>query len=94
LSRELLQQAAGKFKQLPANTVVQIGGYTDNTGDPNANVQLSQQRADAVKNALVQAGVNSSMLVAKGFGSANPAASNDTPEGRFQNRRIEYSLKQ
>jgi OOP family OmpA-OmpF porin len=94
MSRELLQQAAGKFKQLPVNTVVQIGGYTDNTGDPNANVQLSQHRADAVKNALVQAGVNSNMLQAKGFGSANPVASNDTPEGRFQNRRIEYSLKQ
>jgi OmpA-OmpF porin, OOP family len=94
VSRELLQQAAGKFKQLPGNTVVQIGGYTDNTGDPAANVQLSQQRADAVRNTLVQAGANANMLVAKGFGSANPTASNDTPEGRFQNRRIEYSLKQ
>jgi OOP family OmpA-OmpF porin len=94
VSRELLQQAAGKFKQLPGNTVVQIGGYTDNTGDPAANVQLSQQRADAVKNTLVQAGANANMLLAKGFGSANPTASNDTPEGRFQNRRIEYSLKQ
>ena len=94
VSRDLLQQAGTKFKQLPANTVVQIGGYTDNTGDPNANVQLSQQRADAVRNTLVQAGANPNMLVAKGFGSANPVASNDTPEGRFQNRRIEYQLKQ
>ena len=94
LSRELLQQAGGKFKQLPASTVVQIGGYTDNTGDPNANVQLSQSRADAVRNVLVQAGVSPSMLTAKGFGSADPVASNDTPDGRFQNRRIEYQVKQ
>ena len=90
MSRSLLQQAATPFKQLPANTVVEISGYTDNTGDPAANLQLSQHRADAVKNVLVQSGVNPSMLMAKGYGSANPIASNDTADGRFQNRRIEY----
>ncbi len=90
MSRSLLQQAATPFKRLPANTVVEISGYTDNTGDPAANLQLSQHRADAVKNVLVQSGVNPSMLMAKGYGSANPIASNDTADGRFQNRRIEY----
>jgi outer membrane protein OmpA-like peptidoglycan-associated protein len=90
--KALLQQAAGAFKQLPSGTVVEIGGYTDNTGEPAANVQLSQQRADAVRAALVQAGVDPSMLVAKGYGSANPIAGNDTLEGRFHNRRIEYRL--
>jgi outer membrane protein OmpA-like peptidoglycan-associated protein len=74
LSRTLLQQAAARFKQLPAGTVVEIGGYTDNTGDAAANLQLSQHRADAVKNTLVQSGVNADMLVAKGYGSANPRA--------------------
>lgn len=93
VSQNLLQQAAAKFKQLPSGTVVQIAGYTDATGDPAANVHLSQQRADAVKKVLVQAGVSPGMLSAKGFGSANPVASNDTLEGRFQNRRIEYQVK-
>lgn len=94
MSRALLQQAATRFKQLPAGTAVEIGGYTDNTGDPTANLQLSQYRADAVKSTLVQSGVNPGMLVAKGYGSANPIASNDTAEGRFQNRRIAYQVKQ
>jgi outer membrane protein OmpA-like peptidoglycan-associated protein len=90
--KALLQQAAVAFKQLPAGTVIEIGGYTDNTGDPAANVQLSQQRAEAVRAALVQAGVDPSMLVAKGYGSASPIAGNDTLEGRFRNRRIEYKV--
>lgn len=94
MSRTLLQQAAVRFIQLPAGTAVEIGGYTDNTGDPAANLQLSQQRADAVKSTLVQSGVAPGMLVAKGYGSANPVAGNDTAEGRFQNRRIEYRVKQ
>jgi outer membrane protein OmpA-like peptidoglycan-associated protein len=72
--------------------VVEIGGYTDNTGDPTANVQLSQQRAEAVRAGLVQAGVDPSMVVAKGYGSASPIAGNDTLEGRFRNRRIEYKV--
>jgi outer membrane protein OmpA-like peptidoglycan-associated protein/uncharacterized protein YidB (DUF937 family) len=90
--KALLQQAAGAFKQLPAGTVVEIGGYTDNTGDPAANVQLSQQRAEAVRAGLIQAGVDPNMLVAKGYGSAAPIAGNDTLEGRFRNRRIEYRV--
>src|SRR6516225_7711572 len=90
--KTLLQHAAAAFKQLPSGTVVEIAGYTDNTGDPAANVQLSQQRAEAVRAALVQAGVDPSILVAKGYGSANPVAGNDTLEGRFRNRRIEYKV--
>jgi outer membrane protein OmpA-like peptidoglycan-associated protein len=92
VSKTLLQHAAAAFKQLPSGTVVEIAGYTDNTGDPTANVQLSQQRAEAVRAALVSAGVDPSMLVAKGYGSANAVAGNDTLEGRFRNRRIEYRV--
>jgi OmpA-OmpF porin, OOP family len=88
----LLQQAAGQIKQLAPGTVLEIAGYTDNNGDTAANVALSQQRADAVRNALIHAGVDPSMLVAKGYGSANPIASNDLLEGRFRNRRIEYHV--
>ena len=92
VSKTLLQQAAVAFKQLPTGTVIEIGGYTDATGDPAANLQLSQQRAEAVRAALIQAGVDPGMLVAKGYGSANAVAGNDSLEGRLRNRRIEYRV--
>jgi len=91
-SAALLQNAAAAIKQLAPGTVLEIAGYTDNVGDATANLALSQRRADAVRNVLVRAGVNPSVLVAKGYGSANPVASNDLLEGRFRNRRIEYHL--
>ena len=89
---DLLRQAAEKIKALPAGTVIEIGGHTDNTGDPAANVALSQQRADAVRNALIQDGVDASMLVAKGYGATAPVSDNGSAIGRFRNRRIEYSV--
>jgi OmpA-OmpF porin, OOP family len=92
IGQSLLQQAAVAIKQLPSGTVIEIGGYTDSTGDPAANLQLSQQRADAVRAALVQAGVDPRMLVAKGYGSASLVARNGTLEGRPRNRRIEYRV--
>jgi OOP family OmpA-OmpF porin len=91
-STALLREAAAKIRQLPAGTVIEVGGHTDNTGDAAANVALSQQRAEAVRNALIQAGVDPSMLVAKGYGGAAPVSSNDTADGRFRNRRIEYRV--
>ncbi len=91
-NRAVLKQAAVYIKQLPAGTVIEIGGHTDDTGDAAGNQLLSQQRADAVREVLIQEGVDPTMLVAKGYGSTQPVASNDTPEGRFQNRRIAYSI--
>jgi outer membrane protein OmpA-like peptidoglycan-associated protein/uncharacterized protein YidB (DUF937 family) len=88
----LLEKAAAEIKQLGPGTVIEIASYTDNTGDASANVALTQRRADAVRNMLIHAGVDPSMLVAKGYGSANPIASNDLLEGRFRNRRIEYHV--
>jgi outer membrane protein OmpA-like peptidoglycan-associated protein len=87
-----LQNAAADLKQLPKGSVMEIAGYTDNTGDEDANVSLSRRRAEAVRRSLIKAGASPHMLVAKGYGSADPIASNDTPEGRFRNRRIEYRL--
>ena len=87
-----LQNAAGALKQIPTGSVLEIAGYTDSSGDADANVTLSQKRADSVRDVMVKAGAPSDMLVAKGYGSANPVASNDDPDGRFHNRRIEYHV--
>ncbi|MGC1650215.1 MAG: OmpA family protein [Candidatus Sulfotelmatobacter sp.] len=84
-------KAAVAIKAAPSGSQIEIGGYTDNTGDAASNLQLSQQRADAVRSYLVAQGVDASALVAKGYGDTKPAASNDTVEGKFQNRRIEFT---
>jgi len=91
-SRELLDQSASAIKSAPTGTVLEVGGHTDNTGNAAANQKLSQQRADAVRRFLVNEGVGADSLVSKGYGSDKPVASNDTQEGKFQNRRIEYSV--
>ena len=82
-----LQKVLDFMKQYP-NAKVTIEGYTDNTGRPVLNRRLSLARADAVREALVKMGADAARLDAKGFGSANPVASNATAEGRAQNRRV------
>jgi OOP family OmpA-OmpF porin len=87
-----LKTAAADLKQLKAGHVLEIAGYTDNTGDAALNLALSQKRAEAVRQALIKYGADPEMLVAKGYGEADPIASNDTAEGRLKNRRIEYHV--
>ena len=89
-SKPFLDKAAEVMKTAPAGMTMEIDGHTDNTGDAAANLTLSQQRADAVRNYLIQRGVPESMLAAKGYGDTKPIAGNDTEEGRFRNRRIEF----
>ena len=86
-SQEQLGCVAEILKVFPA-TRVNVAGYTDNSGDPAANVQLSQQRADRVMSQLTTDGVDASHMSAKGYGEDNPVADNSTEEGRQQNRRI------
>ena len=69
--------------------IIQISGYTDNVGKAEANLILSEARANAVKQYLFENGVNKNSLIAKGYGSSNPKTSNETEEGRAQNRRVE-----
>jgi OmpA-OmpF porin, OOP family len=103
-AKVLVQQAAGLMKQLPAGTTVRISGYTDSVGTRAANMRLSQRRANAVRQLLVDAGVNPTMLSAKGYGSSHSLASkNGTTEGRSistieerlrKDRRVELSVAQ
>jgi OOP family OmpA-OmpF porin len=69
---------------------IEIQGYTDSTGEEDYNVQLSQRRAESVMSYLVSRGIDPARLTAKGYGSVNPVASNDTPQGRAKNRRVEF----
>ncbi|MCR4269509.1 OmpA family protein, partial [Nitratireductor sp. ZSWI3] len=73
-------------------TLVDVYGHTDSTGDDNYNLQLSQRRAGAVANYLVGQGVNGQRFAVIGEGETQPIASNATPDGRAQNRRVEIRL--
>jgi outer membrane protein OmpA-like peptidoglycan-associated protein/uncharacterized protein YidB (DUF937 family) len=92
-AREFVPRAAEMMKKMPQPAVFEIGGHTDNQGNAAANLKLSQDRAVAVKMALMQAGVPELMLQARGYGADRPVASNETALGRFKNRRIEFSVK-
>lgn len=72
--------------------VIEVAGYTDNVGSDAANMKLSQQRAETVRNYLVSRGIKADKIQAKGYGSSDPVADNSTPEGRKQNRRTEIHI--
>jgi OOP family OmpA-OmpF porin len=83
------------FMSYQKTMVIEVAGYTDNVGNESDNQKLSQSRADAVKNYLIKKGVHADKVQSKGYGSADPVASNDTPAGKQQNRRTEiHILKQ
>jgi outer membrane protein OmpA-like peptidoglycan-associated protein len=91
-SRDVLDQSAKAIAGAPDGTVLEVGGHTDNTGSASANERLSARRAEAVRQYLVQHGAPAASLKAKGYGSSNPVADNDTEAGRFRNRRIEFQV--
>ncbi|MGA3012964.1 MAG: OmpA family protein [Bacteroidales bacterium] len=72
--------------------VIEIAGHTDNVGRPEANQKLSEDRANAVRDYLVKHGIDPKRVTAKGYGDTQPVASNDTPDGRQQNRRTEVRI--
>lgn len=79
------------FNQYP-DTDIQIYGYTDSTGKPEYNLTLSGQRAAAVKTYLSSKGLSSARFKTTGLGIADPIASNESVEGRAQNRRVEFAI--
>lgn len=101
-SSELLKAAGGKLDEVvnAANQFpdiqLAVAGYTDNTGDAQKNVKLSQDRANAVKAYLVSKGVAADRISSSGHGADSPVADNATSEGRAKNRRVEvrYTIKE
>ena len=94
-SSELREEARSILDEVAAALVanadvrIRVNGHTDSTGSRAENVRLSQARADSVMRYLIERGVAGNRLEARGFGPDVPVATNDTPEGRQQNRRVE-----
>ena len=80
------------FLQKYPERQVMIEGYTDSVGSDSYNLDLSQRRADAVRDFLRQNGVKASQATTHGYGKTSPVASNDTATGRQQNRRVEVII--
>jgi outer membrane protein OmpA-like peptidoglycan-associated protein len=89
--RTNLEKVAQVLNQYPS-TVIGVYGHTDSTGSTSLNERLSLERAQSVAGTLEQFGVNSARITTRGFGYTQPVASNDTPEGRAQNRRVEIRV--
>lgn len=82
----------GRFLREYENRTVLIEGFTDNTGSLSTNLDLSQRRADAVRQALIQRGINDRRIRTRGYGPEYPVAPNSTAAGRQRNRRVEIVI--
>ena len=75
--------------------IIEIAGHTDNVGSPETNIKLSKERAESVRQYLLQTyGLPQNMVAAQGYGEAQPIAPNDTPDGREKNRRVVFKITQ
>ena len=88
-----LQLIVGMMKVNPRISIV-IEGYTDSSGTKIYNQELSQKRANAIKEALIRRGIDASRILATGMGDANPRGDNQTEEGRALNRRTEMRIRE
>ena len=87
----ILDEIAELLKSRP-EVSLRIEGHTDNSGQEQLNRTLSQERANGVRAYLIQRGIAGTRLEARGYGPSRPVASNDTPEGRSENRRVEFVI--
>jgi outer membrane protein OmpA-like peptidoglycan-associated protein len=92
VSDDLLTQVRDVLQEHPEIKKIEVQGYTDNVGQEKFNQKLSQDRADAVRQWLIQHGIPAEKLSAKGYGSQSPIADNKTPEGRQKNRRVQFKI--
>lgn len=97
-SSELLPESMAELKTLVVfleknpGLIIELSGHTDNEGSPASNLELSEKRALSVLVFLKEKGIKPERLKSKGFGQTKPIAGNDTPEGRAQNRRTEFTI--
>ena len=91
ISFDILDQVGAVFKSNPTIKVV-IEGHTDNVGKADYNLKLSDSRANSVRQALIERGVDAGRLEAIGYGQSKPIASNRTAKGRAANRRVEFKI--
>ena len=75
-----------------SNYKLKITGHTDNVGNSESNMQLSKDRAQAVEAYLESKGLDADRFIVIGFGDTRPVSTNDTPEGRAKNRRVEFTI--
>ncbi len=85
--KELLE-----YMKLKEDLVIEIAGHTDDVGDEESNVKLSEARSVTVRNYLISKGINPERIIAKGYGERQPIAPNTSPEGRQRNRRTEVRI--
>ncbi len=92
VSRTTLTELAQNFRQYPDNLIT-VEGHTDSTGTDQHNQRLSENRASAVADYLIDGGVPASAITVYGYGELRPASTNDTAEGRQLNRRVEIHIR-
>lgn len=92
-SRQTLRDLAQTFSRYSDINYIEVEGHTDSVGSDDFNLDLSRRRASSVRDYLVDQGVASTYIVARGFGESQPKSSNDSAEGRQLNRRVEISIK-
>jgi OOP family OmpA-OmpF porin len=93
-SKITLNEVVKVLKDRPDVTLIEIGGHTDSDGDNDANLLLSQQRAESVKLYIMSQGIDHNRMRAMGYGERIPVAPNDTDLGKTQNRRVEFRIIQ
>ena len=94
VSYPILDEVAAVLTQFDDIELVEVAGHTDSDGSDESNLKLSQARAEAVKTYLEKKGIEASRLQAKGYGESVPVDTNDTSEGKANNRRVEFVIQE